>query len=34
MLKTVFATALGAAAAVVLWQSLPDLKRYLRISRM
>ncbi|WP_425608769.1 DUF6893 family small protein [Streptomyces albipurpureus] len=34
MLKTVFATALGAVVGAIVWQTLPDLKRYLRISRM
>ncbi|MFI1825795.1 DUF6893 family small protein [Streptomyces sp. NPDC020412] len=34
MLKTLLVTAAGAAIGVVIWQTLPDLKRYLRISRM
>ncbi|MFF6975463.1 MULTISPECIES: DUF6893 family small protein [Streptomyces] len=34
MLKTLLITAAGAAVGAVLWQSLPDLRRYLRISRM
>ncbi|MGW1978238.1 DUF6893 family small protein [Streptomyces sp. NPDC001889] len=34
MVKAVFAAALGAAVGAVLWQTLPDLKRYVRISRM
>lgn len=34
MVKTLLVTAAGAAVGVVLWQILPDVKRYLRISRM
>ncbi|MFD4833133.1 DUF6893 family small protein [Streptomyces uncialis] len=34
MLKALLATAAGAAAVVVIRLTLPDLRRYLRISRM
>ncbi|MFD9721773.1 DUF6893 family small protein [Streptomyces sp. NPDC056500] len=34
MLKTVFLGAVGALVGAIVWQSLPDLKRYLRISQM
>ncbi|MFJ3788611.1 DUF6893 family small protein [Kitasatospora sp. NPDC090091] len=34
MLKNVFCVAVVAAVAALVWQSLPDLKRYLRIMRM
>ncbi|MFF8958185.1 DUF6893 family small protein [Streptomyces sp. NPDC014894] len=34
MVRTVLVAALGAAVGAVLWQTLPDIKRYLRISRM
>ncbi|MFI1865394.1 MULTISPECIES: DUF6893 family small protein [Streptomyces] len=34
MLKTVFGTALAAVVGVLIWQTLPDIKRYLQISRM
>ncbi|WP_395292532.1 DUF6893 family small protein [Kitasatospora hibisci] len=34
MLKNLFGAAVVVAAAALVWQSLPDLKRYLRIMRM
>ncbi|WP_374209244.1 hypothetical protein [Kitasatospora sp. A2-31] len=34
MLKNLLGAAVVAAAAALVWQSLPDLKRYLRIMRM
>ncbi|MFI6111256.1 DUF6893 family small protein [Kitasatospora sp. NPDC051164] len=34
MLRKLFCTALLAGLGALVWQSLPDLKRYLRISRM
>ncbi|MFE7133043.1 DUF6893 family small protein [Streptomyces sp. NPDC057638] len=34
MVKSVAITAAATAVGVLLWQTLPDLKRYLRISRM
>ncbi|WP_420492725.1 DUF6893 family small protein [Kitasatospora camelliae] len=34
MLKVLFGGALGALFAAVVWQTLPDLRRYLRILRM
>ncbi|MFD7449174.1 DUF6893 family small protein [Kitasatospora sp. NPDC059827] len=34
MLRKLFCAALLAGIGALVWQSLPDLKRYLRISRM
>ncbi|MFD4658569.1 DUF6893 family small protein [Kitasatospora sp. NPDC058444] len=34
MLRKLFCVALLAAIGALLWQSLPDIKRYLHISRM
>ncbi|WP_425265310.1 DUF6893 family small protein [Streptomyces rubellomurinus] len=34
MLKNLAGAALAAALAALIWQNLPDLKRYLRILRM
>lgn len=34
MLRKLFCAALLAGIGAVVWQSLPDLRRYLRISRM
>ncbi|MFJ2778688.1 MULTISPECIES: DUF6893 family small protein [unclassified Kitasatospora] len=34
MLKNLIGAAVLAVLAAAVWQSLPDLKRYLRISRM
>ncbi|MFE5587024.1 DUF6893 family small protein [Kitasatospora sp. NPDC056531] len=34
MLRKLFCAALLAAIGALVWQSLPDLKRYLKISRM
>ncbi|MDH6121635.1 hypothetical protein ABH930_002360 [Kitasatospora sp. GAS204A] len=34
MLKFLFRSALLAGVGVLVWQNLPDLKRYLRIMRM
>ncbi|MFF0416157.1 DUF6893 family small protein [Kitasatospora sp. NPDC004745] len=34
MLRRLFCAGLLAGIGVLVWQSLPDLKRYLRISRM
>ncbi|GLF95411.1 DUF6893 family small protein [Streptomyces yaizuensis] len=34
MLRAVIGTALAGAIGVVLWRTMPDIKRYLEISRM